>query len=210
VDDDDPIGALEAWLLTEEAYPRGGVPDEVLTFMQDHIDRVLGPRATQVAGDFLRERLEAGDALARLARDRALLADLLALIEGKRRPGFEMQWRVLPPTPPADGDYRPEALLVMAEHNVGDPVWDRPQGTGSPVTLSGLGVSDSLQQRLRAWNEVFERSALEIDDWDDPAADSAWVDEGLTLAHELQRELPDVDVRYFHADDDRPLRVLAR
>ncbi len=31
---------------------------------------------------------------------------------------------------------------------------------------------------------------------------------GLRLAQALQRELPDVDVRYFHADDDRPLRSL--
>jgi hypothetical protein len=194
------LEALAAWLLTEEAYERGGVPDEVLTFMQDHIDRMLGPHATQVAGDFLRGHIEAGGGLADLARDRSALLDLLALIEGKRRRGFELEWR-------ADGPGR-ETLLVMAEHGVEDPVWDRPRGGGGPVSLSELDVSDSLVQRLRTWNETYERSALIDDGWGSAEALSAWVRQGLALAHELQRELPAVDVRYFHADDDRSLRTL--
>jgi hypothetical protein len=86
----DALDALRAWMLTEDAYERGGVPDEVLTFMQDHIDRLLGPHATQVAGDFLRQRAD-GD-LAGLGRDRGALLDLLELIEGKPRRGVEWQW----------------------------------------------------------------------------------------------------------------------
>jgi hypothetical protein len=73
------LDALGAWLLTEDAYERGGVPDEVLAYMQDHIDRLLGPRATLIAGDFLRRHVEAGGGLADLARDRSALLDLLGL-----------------------------------------------------------------------------------------------------------------------------------
>lgn len=196
------LDALRAWLLTEEAYARDGVADEVLNYLQDHIGRLLGPRAITAAGDFLRERAAGGGDLTGLARDRSMLADLLAHIEGKRRRGFEMEWRAFPLEPPDDGTFRPEALLVMAEHSVGDPVWDRPRGTGSPVSLSELGVSAPLRQRLREWNEEYERSALDDDE------DPGWIRHGLTLAHDLQRELPGIDVRYFHADDDRPLRSL--
>ena len=91
--DDDALEALRAWLLTEDAYERGGVPDEVLNYLQDHIDRLLGPHATLAAGDFLRRHILAGGDLADLARDRSALTELLALIEGKRRPEPEFEWR---------------------------------------------------------------------------------------------------------------------
>jgi hypothetical protein len=64
------------------------------------------------------------------------------------------------PAPPAGQTYRLENLLVMAEYSVGDPAWDRPRSSGGPVSLSQLNVSDLLVQRLRAWNETYERSAL--------------------------------------------------
>ncbi len=200
----DALGALRAWLLTEDAYERGGVPDEVLSYLQDHIDRLLGPHATRVAGDFLRRHAGAGGELTELARDRSALLDLLALIEGERRPGFALEWRADRPASPAGEPYRPEALLVMAEYSVDDPVWDRPRGRGGPVSLSELDVSDSLVQRLRAWNQAYERSAL-TDGWASSEAYPVWVQQGLALARELQQELPDVDVRYFHAGDDRPV-----
>ncbi len=139
----DALGALRAWLLTEDAYERGGVPDEVLSYLQDHIDRLLGPHATRVAGDFLRRHAGAGGELTELARDRSALLDLLALIEGERRPGFALEWRADRPASPAGRTHR-EAYPV-------------------------------------------------------------WVHQGLALARELQQELPDVDVRYFHAGDDRPV-----
>ncbi len=204
----DALDALRAWLLAEDAYERGAVPDEVLNFLQDHIDRLLGPHATGVAGDYLRQHVGPGSGLADLARDRGALLELLALIEGKRRRGFELQWTAQYPAPPLAGVHRPEALLVMAEYSVGDPVWDRPRGMGGPVSLRELDVSDSLVQRLREWNETFERSALSDDGWASSEDCSGWVQRGLALARELQQELPDVDVRYFHADDDRPLRSL--
>ncbi len=200
------LGALQAWLLLEDSHERGGIPDEVLHFIHDHISRLLGPRAHAVAGNFLRQHVAAGGSLADLARDRSALLDLLALIEGGRRRGFELEWRSDRPAPAEGRPHRPEALLVMAEHGVGDPVWERPRGSGAPVSLSGLGVSAPLVQRLRAWNETFERSALTDDGWAGPEAESTWVQQGLDLAHELQQELPDIDVRYSHADDDRPLR----
>ncbi len=191
---------LRAWLLTEDAYERGGVPDEVLNFMQDHVGRLLGSQAESVLGDFLGEH---DHDLAGLARDRSRLIELLAQIEGRRRPGFEMQWQARIGRVPGAEKTRPTALLVMAEYSVGDPVWDRPVGTGGPVELADLEVSPPLVRRLREWNEVFEVLGL-TDDWD--ATD--WVQQGLALAHELQRELPDIDVRYRHADDDRPLRSI--
>ncbi len=105
--DDDPVrlpdalDALRAWLLTEDAYERGDVPDEVLTYLQDHVDRLLGPQTTLVAGALLRRHVEAGRDLADLARDRSALLDLLASIEGGPRPGAELEWRADRPERPA-------------------------------------------------------------------------------------------------------------
>lgn len=200
--------ALRAWLLIEESYERDGVADEVMHSIHDHISRLLGPQAHAVGYDFVRQRLEAGATLPDLARDRAALLDLLALIEGKRRRGFELQWVADRFAPPTGEVHRPQALLVMAEYSVSDPVWDRPVETGEPVSLSELSVSDALVQRLREWNEQFEQLALTDFEWASPQTQAAWVQRGLDLAHELQQELPEVDVRYLHADDDRPLRSL--
>ena len=105
--DDDPVrvpdalDALRAWLLAEDAYERGDVPDEVLSYLQDHVDRLLGPRTTLVAGALLRRHVEAGRDLADLARDRSALLDLLASIEGGPRPSAELEWRADRPEPPA-------------------------------------------------------------------------------------------------------------
>lgn len=95
----DALDALRAWLLAEEAFERGGVPDEVLSFLQDHIDRLLGPHATRTAGGFLREHIGAGGNLTDLARDRSALLDLLALIEGERRPDPALGWHADRPAP---------------------------------------------------------------------------------------------------------------
>lgn len=148
------LDALRAWLLTEHAYEAGGVPDEVLNYLQDHIGRLLGPRATSLTGDFLK----ADESLAELARDRDRLIELLAVIEGGRRRGFELQWTA--GASRSDENATPTALLVMAEYGVDDPVWDRPVGHGGPVSLNELAVSESLVRRLREWNETFERSGF--------------------------------------------------
>jgi hypothetical protein len=86
------LDALRAWLLLEDAYVRGGVPDEVLHFIHDHISRLLGPQAHTVAGDILRTHVEAGGDLADLACDRSALLNLLAAIEGKQRPALTHSW----------------------------------------------------------------------------------------------------------------------
>jgi len=104
-----------------------------------------------------------------------------------------------------DEDVRPTAVLVMAEYGVEDPVWDRPHGHRGEISLADLGVSESLVRRLREWNATFERSPRS-DELGGPAAISEWVRRGLHLAYDLQWELPDVEVRYAHAGDDRPLR----
>lgn len=86
------LDALRAWLLLEDSYARGDVPDEVLHFIHDHIKRLFGPQAHTVAGDVLRTHVEAGGRLADLARDRSALLNLLAAIEGKPQPAPEHHW----------------------------------------------------------------------------------------------------------------------
>jgi hypothetical protein len=88
----DALGALQAWLLLEDSYERGGVPDEVLHFIHDHISRLFGPQAHAVAGNVLRGHIEAGGNLSDLARDRSALLDLLATIEGKRLSDSSYRW----------------------------------------------------------------------------------------------------------------------
>ncbi len=96
----DALDALAAWLHAEDAFERGGVPDEVLSYLQDHVDRLLGSGATLAAGALLRRHVEAGGDLAGLARDRSALLDLLASIEGEPRRGFHLEWRADRPEPP--------------------------------------------------------------------------------------------------------------
>jgi hypothetical protein len=86
------LDSFRAWLLLEDSYAQGGVPDEVLHFIHDHVGRLLGPQAHTVAGDVLRTHVEAGGNLADLARDRSALLDLLAAIEGKQRPAPTHRW----------------------------------------------------------------------------------------------------------------------
>jgi hypothetical protein len=105
-----------------------------------------------------------------------------------------------------DAQPPPTALMVMAEHGINDPVWDRPVGHGAPVNLSDLDVAPGLVQRLQAWNERFEDLAKTDFCWPSPDAEATWMREGRDLAYELQNELPDVQVRYAHDGDDRPMR----
>lgn len=88
----DALDALQAWLLLEDSYERGGVPDEVLHFIHDHIRRLFGSQAYAVAVDVLRGHVETGGNLADLARDRSALLDLLAAIEGRQRSESSYRW----------------------------------------------------------------------------------------------------------------------
>jgi len=203
--DDEQRDVLRSWLLTELAYEQGKASDQDLNLAQDQASRVLGPHAMSVLHDATAERGLASADLRAIAGNRQRLNELLAVIQAKRRPGFERRPGKRPR--PGDGDpTHPEALLVMAEYAVDDPVWDRPLGHGGAVNLADLSVSEALIESLRLWNETYERLALTDFEWSSEQAAAAWVQDGLELAHRLQEELPDIDVRYWHADDDRPLR----
>jgi hypothetical protein len=224
---------LLAWLLAEHGYTQGRVSDAALNAAQDEAGDLLGPHWMDATMKYVdQHRLSATD-LEELAHNASHVDALLQVIADSRRPGFEQQ-RQLGPTsrhdpsqlrwiayPPGTGPEAagrsvtsndagrsrpPVALLVMAEHGVDDPVWDRPVGDGEPVDLSDLGVSAALVQRLRAWNQTYQRLALTDFEWVNAQAESDWVNEGLRLAQQLQNELPDIAIRYLHADDDRPLR----
>ncbi|MDP9830126.1 hypothetical protein [Kineosporia succinea] len=196
--DGEGLDALRAWLLTEDGHERGEITDDVLTVMREHVVEVLGPQATP---DLLNRHLGQHPDLPVLAADDARLGELLGEIRAGRRPHGHRRRR--PVRQPAEA--RPVAVMVMAEYGVTDPLWNRPFGFTGPVDLAELGVSAALIMRLRAWNEIFEQYGLV--DWKGcPVPVDTWVSQGLTLAHQLQKELWDMDVRYFHGDDDRPLR----
>ena len=97
-------------------------------------------------------------------------------------------------------------LTVMAEHGVDDPVWDRPQGTGYPVRLADLGVTEDLVSRLREWNAQFQRALLDESLSEGSANRNEWVDHGLQLAYDLQATLRGIEVFYWEDGNRRPLR----
>jgi hypothetical protein len=107
----------------------------------------------------------------------------------------------------------PTVVELMAEHS--DVfLWNR-----SPhqdpledyvVDPAGLGVSSTLVERLDRWNDEWGRRALGLGALEGSASGTDWQREGLRLAYQLQAEFDalglDIDVRYFHDDDPRPLR----
>jgi hypothetical protein len=102
--------------------------------------------------------------------------------------------------------YLPIALQVMAEHAGDDGVWNNDLDHYGPVVLADLGVSSELVQRLQAWNEQYQRTALTDFEFPNPEQERRWAQEGLRLAYELQNELPDIEISYAHDADDRPVR----
>jgi hypothetical protein len=201
--DDEQREALRTCLLTELANERGDASDEDVDLARDRALRILGRHAMSALPDVANERgLDSADIRA-ITRDDQRLNELLAVLQDKRRPGFERQPRTRP-HPGNHDDEHPEALLVMAEYAVGDPVWNRSPGHGGPVDLADLSITEKLQRSLRLWNETYER--VPLTGWGSEQAQAAWVQEGLELAHRLQTELPDIDILYWHADDERPLR----
>jgi hypothetical protein len=99
----------------------------------------------------------------------------------------------------------PVVVLVMAEYMVGDsPLWYRgPRELVGDPEAERLGLSVSLRDDLRAWNDVFEQASSEVFDdrrESDPVpsstSESAEVWEGhrvdaFTLASRVQLELGD-------------------
>ena len=85
-----------------------------------------------------------------------------------------------------------------------DPVWDR---EGVPAELADLPVSESLQERLRAWQEWYEREADAIDGR--PTFDVAsFASEGHALAREVKSALPDWTIVYL--DEARLQAAIAK
>ena len=105
----------------------------------------------------------------------------------------------------------PSVVEVIAEHT--DVfLWNRspnqdPSEDDYVVLPGGLGISPELVARLEAWNVEWSRRALGLGTSGDS---KTWERTGLRLAYELQAEFDalghDIDVRYAHDDDPRPLR----
>lgn len=104
------------------------------------------------------------------------------------------------------GSGLPVAVLVMAEHGISDPVWDRPGGSGEPLDLAAMGVPESLAEQMQVWNGRYQDLATTDYEWPGHEVEAAWVAEGRRLAYELQNVLPDVEVRYHEDGDGRPVR----
>jgi hypothetical protein len=106
---------------------------------------------------------------------------------------------------------RPTALVLMAEYG-GVFLWNRspdPSGPGfyilDPVEL---GVSSALVERMAAWNDEWEEMAYSNVGFASPEVEQAWVRRGWELAHELQDQLPDIQVLYHHDPrGERPVRT---
>jgi hypothetical protein len=130
--------------------------DEDVDLARDQASRILGRHALSALPDVANERGLGSADIRAIAENDQRLNELLAVLQDKRRPGFERQ----PRTHPHPGDREeehPEALLVMAEYAVGDPVWNRSPGHGGLVNLADLSISETLQRSLRLWNETYER-----------------------------------------------------
>ena len=94
----------------------------------------------------------------------------------------------------------------MAEHDGNDGVWDSDSDHYGPVVLADLGVRARLVQRLQAWNQQYQRTALTEFEFPSPEEEGRWTQKGLQLAYELQNDLPDIEISYAHDADDRPVR----
>ncbi|WP_432504943.1 hypothetical protein [Kineococcus arenarius] len=211
--------ALRTWLLAESSYAGGHLADEVLTFVQDAADRLLGVRGTLAVGEHLGATGTVDPAaLAVLAADPARVDELLDVAAHAWRPGSgvprpvehgRLVWAATPPGParpaagpdvPAEAPPAPAELVVRAAWT-GTGVWDGP-GTPSrarAVDVTALGASGDLAAELDAWNGLLGGPDGPEAGWADPAARAAWGTRGWELARRLHREVPHLPVTY-HAE----------
>jgi hypothetical protein len=107
----------------------------------------------------------------------------------------------------------PTVIEVMAEY--GPFLWNRspdqdPFEDDYVVDPAALGISPGLIARLDAWNVEWGRRALGLGITEASPGTAEWGRTGLRLAYQLQAEFDalghDIDVRYAHDDDPRPLR----
>lgn len=104
--------------------------------------------------------------------------------------------------------YRPSVIVIAAEHVEDAYVWDHSPGEHGagldPSHLLALGAGADLLARLSAWNDTYGRLAVTDFQWRAEQSEADWEEEGFGLALELQRDLPDVDVRYGSRPPLRP------
>jgi hypothetical protein len=95
----------------------------------------------------------------------------------------------------------------MPEYGVDIPVWHGPGGPGDgsgclpAEELAALGVSEGLIERLRAWQESWERENPPFKTWNTADKVVAGVPLGVQLTRQLQAELPGHRV-YLSGDPD--------
>jgi hypothetical protein len=91
----------------------------------------------------------------------------------------------------------PSTVLLMADYTA-FPLWDRSPGGFSDIDPADLGLSDDLQNRLRAWAASYESLPMTDFEWPSPADELHFKVAGFRLAADVQQELGlDVEVLYF-------------
>jgi hypothetical protein len=102
--------------------------------------------------------------------------------------------------------YRPTVISIAAEYVEDAYVWDNSPGEAGdldPSVLVDMGADPALLARLSAWNDVYGRLAVTDFQWRAEQSEAEWAEEGLQLALELQRQLPDIEVHYGNYGVDR-------
>ena len=104
---------------------------------------------------------------------------------------------------------RPAVVTVMFEHMSGTSVWNRPYPPEGEIgdfydeqQLIALGASPEIAQRLCRLSTEWSTVVLQVGDAQDSQARlEAILRAGQEAARELQNQLWDIDVRYWHHKD---------
>ncbi|WP_432542441.1 hypothetical protein [Kineococcus sp. SYSU DK002] len=99
---------------------------------------------------------------------------------------------------PSDS-YRPTVVSIAAEYEEDAYAWDHSPGEVGhlpPSILADMGADPDLLARLSAWNDTYGQLAVTDFQWRAEQSEAEWGEEGLQLALELQRQLPDIEVYY--------------
>lgn len=93
--------------------------------------------------------------------------------------------------PPPEDVARPERLRLAPEYHCA-PLWDDERG--SMVDPASLGLSAELQQRIAAWDAIFQATYRQDDPFasgfGDIATEHAWVKQGNAIVEDLGKEWP--------------------
>ncbi|WP_432509366.1 hypothetical protein [Kineococcus auxinigenes] len=105
------------------------------------------------------------------------------------------------------GPYRPTVISIAPEYVEDAYAWDHSPGEAGglgPSVLADLGAGTDLLARLHDWNATCAQRAATGFQWRTAQSRADREDEGLQLALELQRQLPDLEVHYGAPDPSRP------